>query len=341
VLLRLPVVGRLTRGLNTARLASTLAILVGSRVPLLSALKAGVGVVGNLPMKRALEETQRMVREGAPLSRALASQKMFPPMMVHLISSGEASGRLDQMLERAATSQTREVEGRIATLTSLLEPLLILAMGVLVLLIVLAILLPIFELNTLVNNPASADTAGAIGDPTSMNQSMRRSLFALLLAVFAMAALCARAEGEKILSRSFAVKRVPAVEMTNQLIVRFKDESDTGRRTVMSSDRARALSDRAGLRIRMARCRLERRWSNCLRPRDDDVRKIRRASPAIPTWLTRSPINAGIRTLCRRVIRRIVFWTRTAFKRGNGTCSRPQGASTHRRRGLSPSVLPR
>jgi general secretion pathway protein F len=150
VLLRLPVVGRLTRGLNTARLASTLAILVGSRVPLLSALKAGVGVVGNLPMKRALEETQRMVREGAPLSRALASQKMFPPMLVHLISSGEASGRLDQMLDRAATSQTREVEGRIATLTSLLEPLLILAMGVLVLLIVLAILLPIFELNTLV-----------------------------------------------------------------------------------------------------------------------------------------------------------------------------------------------
>ena len=107
-------------------------------------------MVGNLPMKRALEETQRMVREGAPLSRALASQKMFPPMLVHLISSGEASGRLDQMLERAATSQTREVEGRIATLTSLLEPLLILAMGVLVLLIVLAILLPIFELNTLV-----------------------------------------------------------------------------------------------------------------------------------------------------------------------------------------------
>lgn len=150
VLLRLPLVGRLTRGLNTARLASTLAILVGSRVPLLSALRAGVGVVGNLPMKRALEETQRMVREGAPLSRALASQKMFPPMLVHLISSGEASGRLDQMLERAATSQTREVEGRIATLTSLLEPLLILAMGVLVLLIVLAILLPIFELNTLV-----------------------------------------------------------------------------------------------------------------------------------------------------------------------------------------------
>jgi general secretion pathway protein F len=150
LLLRLPIVGRLTRGLNTARLASTLAILVGSRVPLLAALRAGVGVVNNLPMKHALAETQRMVREGAPLSRALASRKIFPPMMVHLIASGEASGRLDDMLERAATSQTREVEGRIATLTSLLEPLLILVMGAVVLVIVLAILLPIFELNTLV-----------------------------------------------------------------------------------------------------------------------------------------------------------------------------------------------
>jgi serine protease len=82
-----------------------------------------------------------------------------------------------------------------------------------------------------------------------MNQSMRRSLLARLLAVFAMAALCARAEDEKILSRSFALKRIPAVEMTNQLIVRFKDESATGRRTVMSYERARALSERAGLQI--------------------------------------------------------------------------------------------
>ena len=150
MVLRLPIVGRLTRGLNTARLASTLAILVGSRVPLLASLKAGVGVVSNLPMKRALEETQRMVREGSALSRALATRKMFPPMMVHLIASGEASGRLPDMLERAASSQTREVETRIATLVSLLEPLLILAMGVIVLVIVLAILLPIMELNTLV-----------------------------------------------------------------------------------------------------------------------------------------------------------------------------------------------
>ena len=150
MVLTLPIVGKITRGLNTARLASTLAILVGSRVPLLTSLKAGVGVVGNLPMKKALEETQRMVREGSSMSRALASQKMFPPMMVHLIASGEASGRLPDMLERASMSQTREVENRIATLVSLLEPLLILAMGVIVLVIVLAILLPILELNTLV-----------------------------------------------------------------------------------------------------------------------------------------------------------------------------------------------
>jgi general secretion pathway protein F len=149
-LLKLPVIGRLIRGLNTARLSSTLAILVGSRVPLLASLKAGVGVVTNLPMKHALEETQRMVREGSSLSRALGSQKMFPPLMVHLIASGEASGRLPDMLERAASAQTREVENRVATMVSLLEPILILTMGVVVLVIVLAILLPIMELNTLV-----------------------------------------------------------------------------------------------------------------------------------------------------------------------------------------------
>ena len=150
-MLRLPLVGRMTRGLNTARLASTLAILVGSRVPLLSALQAGVGVMTNLPMREALQEAHRRVREGASLSRSLASTKMFPPLMSHLIASGEASGRLDEMLERAASQQTREVETRVATLTSLLEPVLILVMGGVVLIIVLAILMPIFELNQLVH----------------------------------------------------------------------------------------------------------------------------------------------------------------------------------------------
>jgi general secretion pathway protein F len=149
-LLRLPVIGRLLRGVNTARLGATLAILVGSRVPLLTALQAGVGVVGNLPMKNALIETERMVREGGSLSRSLKQTKMFPPVMIHLIASGEASGKLDQMLERVATSQAQEIEARVTTLTTLLEPMLILFMGVVVLLIVVAILLPIFELNTLI-----------------------------------------------------------------------------------------------------------------------------------------------------------------------------------------------
>jgi len=150
LLLRLPVVGRLIRGLNTARLASTLAILVSSRVPLLTALTAGVGVIANLPMRRALIEAERQVREGASLSRALAASRQFPPVMVHLIAGGESSGTLDHMLERVATIQTQEVENRVSIMTSLLEPLLILAMGAVVLLIVLAILLPIFDLNQIV-----------------------------------------------------------------------------------------------------------------------------------------------------------------------------------------------
>jgi general secretion pathway protein F len=148
--LKLPVIGRLARGVNTARLGSTLAILVSSRVPLLTALQAGVGVVTNLPMKQALIETEKLVREGGSLSRSLASTKMFPPVMVHLIASGEQSGKLDDMLERIAVSQAQEIESRVSTLTSLLEPLLMLVMGVVVLLIVIAILLPIFELNTLI-----------------------------------------------------------------------------------------------------------------------------------------------------------------------------------------------
>ena len=148
--LKLPVIGRLARSVNTARLGSTLAILVSSRVPLLTALQAGVGVVTNLPMKQALIETEKLVREGGSLSRSLASTKMFPPVMVHLIASGEQSGKLDEMLERVASSQAQEIESRVSTLTSLLEPMLMLVMGVVVLLIVIAILLPIFELNTLI-----------------------------------------------------------------------------------------------------------------------------------------------------------------------------------------------
>jgi general secretion pathway protein F len=149
-LLRLPVVGALVRGLNTARLAATLAILVGSRVPLLASLHAGAGVVANLPMKHALQAAAARVQEGASLARSLGASRLFPPLMVHMIASGESSGRLAEMLERTATQSTRELERRIAAVVALLEPLLILAMGGIVLAIVLAILLPVFELNQIV-----------------------------------------------------------------------------------------------------------------------------------------------------------------------------------------------
>lgn len=150
-LLRIPLLGRLLRGINTARMASTLAILAGSGVPLLTALREAARVVGNLPMRRALDDASLKVREGVTLSRALAASGLFPPILVHLIASGESSGRLDTMLERAAIQQEREVDSFVSLLTSLLEPVLILTMGVVVLTIVLAILMPIIEMNQLVH----------------------------------------------------------------------------------------------------------------------------------------------------------------------------------------------
>ncbi len=149
-LLRLPIVGKLIRGSNTARMASTLSILVGSGVGLLTALNAACGVVNNLPMRRALEDAAAKVREGVTLSRALAASGLFPPVLVHLIASGEQSGRLDTMLDRVAKQQTQEVSGFTGALTSILEPLLIVFMGAVVLLIVLAILLPIIQMNQMV-----------------------------------------------------------------------------------------------------------------------------------------------------------------------------------------------
>ena len=149
-LLRLPIVGKLIRGSNTARMASTLSILVGSGVGLLTALNAACGVLTNLPMRRALEDAATKVREGVTLSRALAASGLFPPVLVHLIASGEQSGRLDTMLDRVAKQQTQEVSGFTTALTSILEPVLILFMGAVVLLIVLAILLPIIQMNQMV-----------------------------------------------------------------------------------------------------------------------------------------------------------------------------------------------
>ncbi len=150
LLLRLPMVGRLLRGTNAARLSSTLGILTASGIPLLNAMQSAVQTVTNLPMRAAVEDALRQVREGGSLSRSLGKTRHFPPMVIHLIASGEATGRLDQMLERAAAAQTRELENWVRALTALLEPLLILVMGAIVLFIVLAILLPIFEMNQLI-----------------------------------------------------------------------------------------------------------------------------------------------------------------------------------------------
>ena len=147
---RAPIVGRVLRQLDSGRLAATLAILVGSRVPILQSLEAGTGVMTLVPMRESLTTAARGVREGMPLSRALAATNAFPPVMVHLIASGEASGRLDEALERAARQQQNDIAMRLAAFAALFEPAMILFMGGVVLAIVLAILLPIFQLNSLV-----------------------------------------------------------------------------------------------------------------------------------------------------------------------------------------------
>jgi general secretion pathway protein F len=150
LLLRLPLVGKLIRGLNTARFARTFSILTASAVPVLEALRISADVVNNLPMKHAVTDAALRVREGAPIGRSLAARKLFPPMMIHLISSGESSGELEKMLERAATNQEREMDGLLSTMTNLLGPFMVVFMGAVVMFIVIALLLPIFQLNDLV-----------------------------------------------------------------------------------------------------------------------------------------------------------------------------------------------
>lgn len=149
-LLRLPIAGRLTRGINTARFTRTFSILAGSGVPILEALRISAEVIENLPMRDAVTEASLRVREGAAISKSLAASKLFPPMMIHMIASGETGGKLEEMLSRTANYQEREVDGLIATLLGILQPLLIVLMGAVVMTIVLAILLPIFEINNLI-----------------------------------------------------------------------------------------------------------------------------------------------------------------------------------------------
>jgi len=150
LLLRLPVAGRLVRSLDAARFASTLSILVGSGAPLLRSLEAAADVVRTIPMAEAARRAGGLVREGVALSRALREQNVFPPVLLHLVSSGEQSGRLAPLLARAAEELERDAERRLAWLAALLQPALIVVMGAIVLVLVLAIMLPIVSMNQLI-----------------------------------------------------------------------------------------------------------------------------------------------------------------------------------------------
>jgi len=150
LLLRLPLIGPVVRSTNTGRFTRTLGILFGSGVPILDAMRIGTQVVANLPMRDAIETATLRVREGAPVNKSLAESGLFPPITLHLIAAGEASGRLDDMLNRAAEQQEREVETLVGAVMAALGPAMVLLMGGLVFLIVMAILLPIFDLNQLV-----------------------------------------------------------------------------------------------------------------------------------------------------------------------------------------------
>jgi general secretion pathway protein F len=150
-LLTAPLYGRFERSLNTARFASTLAITTGSGVPILRALQTSRDTLTNVAMRAQVEEAANSVREGVSLARALSAHKHFPPMLIHMIRAGEVTGELPAMLERASSSQEQDLERRTMAIAGLLEPALILAMGVVVLLIVLAVLMPIIEINQLVH----------------------------------------------------------------------------------------------------------------------------------------------------------------------------------------------
>ncbi len=149
-ILRLPLFGRFVLGLNTARFASTLAILGGAGVPLLRALEAARQTLSNDRLSLSVSDATAKVREGVNLAAALRVEKVFPPVLIHLIASGEKTGSLPPMLERAAQTLSRDIERRAMGMTALLEPLMIVVMGAVVLVIVMAVLLPIIEINQLV-----------------------------------------------------------------------------------------------------------------------------------------------------------------------------------------------
>lgn len=151
LVLNLPVIGEVLRAMEAARFASTLAILGKSAVPLVDALEIAAAVIGNLTIRARMADVARSVREGGTLTRGLELSGDIPPMMLHMIASGERAGELDRMLARAAEQQESSLAARIALVVSLFEPAMLVLMGGVVLLIVLAILLPILSLNQLVN----------------------------------------------------------------------------------------------------------------------------------------------------------------------------------------------
>jgi general secretion pathway protein F len=151
-LLRVPLLGKLLLGIDTARIAGTLHILNASGVPLVEAMKIATDVLGNNWLKAQMQKITQQVQEGSSLFRALEHSGSFPPMMVHMIASGEHSGELGTMLGRIATHQQRELDTKISAMIGILEPLMLLFMGGTVLFIVLAILLPILNMNTLLTN---------------------------------------------------------------------------------------------------------------------------------------------------------------------------------------------
>lgn len=149
VLLRVPMVGLLLRSFNTTRFAQTVAILTASGVPILDALRIGGGVVHYLPIRQAIHKMAQAVQEGASLSQSLKETGYFSPMMVHMVASGEMSGQLDEMMQRAASMQEQELKAWVDTALKLLEPLLLIIMGAIVLAIVLAVVLPLTQMNTM------------------------------------------------------------------------------------------------------------------------------------------------------------------------------------------------
>jgi general secretion pathway protein F len=145
--LQLPLIGRLARGYNTARFASTLAMLATAGVPILKALQAAADTLSNTALQRDAQDALVLVREGAPLASALAQHPRFPRLLVMFSRLGEQTGTLPTMLQRAAVQLSEDVQRRALQLATILEPLLIVAMGAMVMLIVLAVMLPIIQLN--------------------------------------------------------------------------------------------------------------------------------------------------------------------------------------------------